>query len=124
MGITKIGDRDSEFAPDIIWAQVVISVQCDREWKMAVIRVQVVGMTRIEGVARATGRPYLIRRAECIAQVDGGTYACQATIPNEMADLRPGVYDIEVAPYIDRERRLQFAIRSYVPVSTTPAKAA
>lgn len=91
---------------------------------MNVMRVQVVGMEKIEGVSKKTGQPYMIRRAHVVLQMDGATLVAKVAVPRQMADLSPGVYDITVKPYIDREGQLQFAVVSYVPVSEAAARRA
>jgi hypothetical protein len=81
-------------------------------------------MEKIEGISKQTGKPYLIRRAQVVCQIDGSTFVAKVQVPKSMADIAPGLYDITCRPYIDREGNLQFAIAAYVPVETTQRKAA
>lgn len=83
---------------------------------MTFIRVQVVGMTKLEGISSKTGKPYSIRRAQCVCVIDGQTLVAQADIPRDMANVQPGAYDVAIRPYV-REGELHFAIASYVPVA-------
>jgi hypothetical protein len=91
---------------------------------MEKFRVQVVGLERIEGVSKQTGRPYLIRRAQVVCQIDGGTFVAKVSVPKAVADVAPGVYDLTCRPYIDREGNLQFAVAAFVPVAVEARKAA
>jgi len=80
-------------------------------------------MEKREGVSKQTGKPYLIRRAQVVCQIDGSNFVAKVQVPKSMSDIAPGLYDITCRPYIDREGNLQFAIASYVPVES-PRKAA
>lgn len=83
-------------------------------------RVTVVGVMKREGVSQK-GQAYAIRRAQVVCQIGTETLVASATIPKDMADLKPGQYDVTIEPYVDREGALQFAITSYVPASMAKA---
>jgi len=81
---------------------------------MFVIPMQVVGVIDRKGNSKETGKPYHLRLAQCVANIDGVATVFEMMLAEKIASPNPGVYDAHVVPFVDQEKRLRFRLASLV----------
>lgn len=92
-----------------------------RGYKMVPVKLEILDVIEQSGVAKATGRPYQIHRAQCVLHgADGNRKIGELNLPRDLAETKPGVYMASFELSVSMDRLIVPRIIALTPFGASP----